>query len=160
MPKMVETTFLRSRFQFFFLSEGQCPPGSPRERGLKASSPGTVTYYTTIHLLYLLQCLWKTLFKALTYASLEKYVKDTYSVVKLESPLNVRLLMWLMLLKVSTLRTGEKNKVSASHSTQNMYCERVMRYAEICPLKNHINIWNRFTFLNKYLIFVKVSKNL
>ena len=36
-------------------------------------------YYATIYLLYLLQCSWKTwtLFKALTYASLEKYTEDS-----------------------------------------------------------------------------------
>ena len=58
------------------------------ERGPRVSSSGTVTYYTTVQVLYLLSCLWKTIFKPLTHTSLEKYIEDTYNVVKLESPLN------------------------------------------------------------------------
>ena len=103
---MVEIILSSSRFQFFF-SGGQWPLTLLEERGLKASSSSTVTYKTTIQLLYLLSCLWKTIFKPLTYASLKKYIEDTYNVVKLESPLNVCLLMWVILLKVSILKTGK-----------------------------------------------------
>ena len=108
MPSMMEITSSSPGFQFFFW--GTMPPNCPRGK-----YPGTVIYYATIHLLYtyytpIIQCSWKTLFKALTDASLEKYIEDTYSVVKLESPLNVWLLTWVMLLKVSTLKTGKKSK--------------------------------------------------
>ena len=91
---------------FNFFSEGQCPLTALGE-SIRAQSSTTplYTYYTPT-----IQCSWKTLFKALTDASLEKYIEDTYSVVKLESPLNVWLLTWVMLLKVSTLKTGKKSK--------------------------------------------------
>ena len=46
--------------------------------------------------------LWKKLWKPLYNSH-----RNTYSVVKLESPLNVRFLIWVMLLKVSTLKGGE-----------------------------------------------------
>ena len=36
-----------------------------------------------------------------------------------------------------------------SHSTQKIYCERVMGYAGICLLKKKINFWNRLKFPNK-----------
>ena len=71
------------------------PPNCPRGK-----YPGTVIYLTalgesiraqssTTPLYTYYTMLMKTLFKALTNASLEKYIEDTYSVVKLESPLNV-----------------------------------------------------------------------
>ena len=41
-----------------------------------------------------------------------------------------------------------------SHSTQKIYCERVMGYAEICLLKKQINFWNRLKFPNKNLILL------
>ena len=47
------------------------------------------------------------MFKPLTHTSLEKYIEDTYNVVKLESPLNVCLLMRVNLLKISILKTGK-----------------------------------------------------
>ena len=51
------------------------------------------------------------------------YIKGTYSVVNLESPLNVRLLMWVMLLKVSTLKTGKNQYVCESHNLENVLWE-------------------------------------
>ena len=41
-----------------------------------------------------------------------------------------------------------------SHSTQKIYCERVMGYAEICLLKKQINFWNRLKSPNKNLILL------
>ena len=41
-----------------------------------------------------------------------------------------------------------------SHSTQKIYFERVMGYAEICLLKKQINFWNRLKFPNKNLILL------
>ena len=68
---MVEITLFSYIFRLFFFPEGQCPLTFLGERGIKASFSGTVIYNTTIQLLYLLRCLWKTLFAPLTYTSLE-----------------------------------------------------------------------------------------
>ena len=67
MPRMMEITFLNSGFQFF--SEGECPltPSSLRAHNLLRHYTPTIP--TTM--------LVENLFKALNYASLEKYTKDS-----------------------------------------------------------------------------------
>ena len=81
------------------------------------------------------------------------YIEDTYSVVKLESPLNVRLLMWVMLLKVSTLKTGENQYVCESHNLENVLWESYGIWGDLSTEKQ-INFWNRLTFSNKKLILL------
>ena len=81
------------------------------------------------------------------------YIEDTYSVVKLESPLNVRLLMWVMLLKVSTLKTGKNQYVCESHNLENVLWESYGIWGDLSTEKQ-INFWNRLTFSNKKLILL------
>ena len=83
------------------------------------------------------------------------YIEDTYSVVNLESPLNVRLLMWVMLLKVSTLKTGKNQYqyVCESHNLENVLWESYGIWGDLSTEKQ-INFWNRLTFSNKKLILL------
>ena len=68
---MVKITLLSYIFRLFFFSWGTMSSDFPRGKGHKGLFSGTVIYNTTIQLLYLLRCLWKTLFAPLTYTSLE-----------------------------------------------------------------------------------------
>ena len=143
MPSMMKITSSSSGFQFFFW--GTMPPNCAALRWGKVSGHShLLRHYTPT-----IQCLWKTLFKALTNASLEKYIEDTYSVVKLESPLNVWLLTWEMLLKVSTLKTGKKSKCLWVTQLRKYIVKEWWGTREFVYLKKQINFWNRLKFPNK-----------